>query len=124
MHTNPLPDEITVYGSYLVFQLFSHKDLYEDSNADIMKSTEYAPHRSFKKYRADRAEMKALKVQQKANPDYVPPARLETPIDVEATAADIHEEEEPETPLMGVYMTLGLLVIVTVVCSLAPSHLW
>lgn len=32
-----------IYGSYLVFQLFSHKDLYEDESPDVFKSTKY-PH--------------------------------------------------------------------------------
>lgn len=32
----------TVYGAYLVFQLYSHASLYNDKN-DIIKSTKYAP---------------------------------------------------------------------------------
>jgi len=32
-----------IYLSYLVFQLFSHKDLYEDAGTDVFKSTKYPP---------------------------------------------------------------------------------
>ncbi|CAK5268737.1 unnamed protein product, partial [Mycena citricolor] len=32
-----------IYGSYLVFQLYSHAKLYEDQSDDIIKSTKYAP---------------------------------------------------------------------------------
>ncbi|THH12715.1 hypothetical protein EW146_g7433 [Bondarzewia mesenterica] len=33
-----------IYGSYLVFQLFSHKDLYDDHHPDVQKSIKYNRH--------------------------------------------------------------------------------
>jgi Ca2+/H+ antiporter len=104
-----------VYGSYLVFQLFSHKALYDDSN--VPKSTQYAPRRTFKQVLDDRAEKKAKK-----NGTWEPreptseTAGMQT--DIEAHTAEAEDEEDkPEIPKMSVPMTVGLLAVVTVVCG-------
>jgi hypothetical protein len=97
-----------------VFQLFSHKALYDDSSEDVKKSIQYAPRRSWKQVRKDRAEKKA----KRAGTWVEPPA--ETQADVEANSAEAEEEveAEAETPQLSVIMTIGLLVVVTVVCDL------
>lgn len=112
--TRQLTSLLSVYGSYLVFQLFSHKDLYDDANPDVYKSTQYAPHRTAKQWRHDRTEMKAIKKRQKEEPGYQPePHAAEEDVET-APAPEVDEEEQPK---MGVYMTVGLLVVVTVVRS-------
>lgn len=113
-----------VYGSYLFFQLFSHKDLYQDKHADVAKSVQYAPRRTFKQTMADRSDKKAEKQAKKdgtwVEPD--PNAVNLSAVDTEAQAGEVEEEEEEiEVPQMGVAMTIGLLVVVTVVCSVFVS---
>jgi Ca2+:H+ antiporter len=107
----------TVYCSYLVFQLFSHKGLYEDTSDDVKKSTQYAPHRTWKQVRHDRAEKKAKERGTWVEPE-IP---TETQTDIEANSAEAEEEEEEEAPKMSVGMTVCLLVLVTVVCDLFLS---
>ena len=82
----PLWSRRSVYGSYLVFQLFSHKNLYEDDHPNVQKSVAYNRH----------------------------PERKESVADVEARAQE--KEQEEEKPQMSVTVTVALLVIVTVVC--------
>jgi len=110
---SPLTYIHAVYGSYLVFQLFSHKALYDDSSNDVSKSTQYAPRRTFKQVLDDRAEKKAKK-----NGTWEPREPIaETHADVEAHTAEADEEDKPEMPKMSVAMTIGLLAVVTVVCG-------
>src|ERR1700729_1046074 len=86
-----------VYGSYLVFQLFSHKALYDDNSKDVSKSTEYGHRRSIKQVFDDRAEKKARKNGTWKEPE----PTTETAGDVEARAAETRDEEDkPETPKM------------------------
>lgn len=60
--------------------------------------------------------MKNIKKMQKEDPNYKPEAQTSSNADVEAEAGPIEQDdEEPEQPLMGVYMTIGLLVCITVV---------
>ena len=121
-----MSDQTAVYGSYLVFQLFSHKGLYDDANPEVVKSTHYAPHRSARQYLRERTEMKRVKKAQKEG-TYEEP-RVASPTDVENDAGAVHddeEEDEPEQPKMGVWMTFGLLVAITVVqlcSSCAGAH--
>jgi Ca2+/H+ antiporter len=102
-----------VYGSYLVFQLFSHKALYDDNSKDVSKSTEYAPRRTIRQVFDDRAEKKAKENGTWKEPEH--PA--EAAGDVEAHAAETQDEEKPEMPKMSVAMTIALLAVVTVVCG-------
>ncbi|KZP31725.1 calcium/proton exchanger [Athelia psychrophila] len=111
-----------IYGSYLVFQLFSHKDLYDDANPDVSKSTQYAPHRTPKQWKHDRSEMKAIKKRQKEDPSYVPEPEEHATEDVE-NGPLAPEDEEPEQPKMGVYMTIGLLVVITVFVAITAEFL-
>ncbi|KAF7985745.1 hypothetical protein HWV62_2364 [Athelia sp. TMB] len=113
-----------IYGSYLVFQLFSHKGLYDDANPEVVKSTHYAPHRSARQYLRERTEMKRVKKAQKEG-TYEEP-RVASPTDVEndaGAALDEEDEEEPEQPKMGVWMTFGLLVAITVLVAITAEFL-
>lgn len=105
-----------VYGSYLVFQLFSHKALYDERHMDVFRSTRYAP-------REKKANGEAAS---EANGSSIPlngltsspAASVSGDHDIEATTAApsvVVEEEEEEVPQMSVPMTIGLLAVVTVV---------
>jgi hypothetical protein len=95
-----------------VFQLFSHKALYDDSSNDVKVSTLYPPRRSWKQRREHKAEKKAKKNGTWVEP---PPETVDTHTDLEANSAEAEEDAE-EKPKMSVMTTIGLLVIVTVVC--------
>ncbi|ETW83093.1 H+/Ca2+ exchanger Vxc1-like protein [Heterobasidion irregulare TC 32-1] len=82
-----------IYGSYLVFQLFSHKNLYEDDHPNVQKSVAYNRH----------------------------PERKESVADVEARAQE--KEQEEEKPQMSVTVTVALLVIVTVLVAVTAEFL-
>jgi Ca2+:H+ antiporter len=84
-----------VYLCYLVFQLFSHKNLYDDGHSDVQRSTNY-PDNVAKRLR-------------------LPASRSPLPADVEARseAGTVEEEEKPQ---MSIRMTIALLLVVTVVC--------
>ncbi|KAJ7475792.1 Sodium/calcium exchanger protein-domain-containing protein [Mycena latifolia] len=94
-----------IYGSYLFFQLYSHATLYGDKSGDIIKSTKYAP-REKKVKDGDRNEATTSSV--------VP--------DAEAANAK-EEEEEEETPQLSLFMTLGLLAVVTVIVAVTAEWL-
>ena len=85
-----------------MFQLVSHKSLYESTNKDVPKTVMYPP-------RLSRQEKKAEKAGTWVRPPEAPTAEL----DVEANNA----EDENENPEMSLTMTIILLAVVTAVCS-------
>ena len=106
--TNFLPRHPTVYLCYLFFQLFSHKSLYDDSSAEVFQSTRYE-----KKHKVD-AGQGAVAAGLGLGSFTV--HSLPTTADLERTPETMPEPEEVEEPSMSVPMTVGLLVVVTVVC--------
>jgi len=102
---------LLVYLCYLTFQLFSHKNLYEDDHRDVPKSVEY---------RADIA--KKLGIRQRINPAPSPPLQPNDATNAENPQRDVSSmeagsiEEDKEAPQMGIRTTVALLVVVTVVC--------
>ena len=101
-----------VYLCYLVFQLFSHKNLYEDDGKDVQKSVAYP---------SNVAKMaKRLHMPELPEP---PASRSPIPTDVtdpaqrDARSVEAGSEEEEEKPEMCLQTTIGLLVTVTVVCQ-------
>ncbi|KAJ6513321.1 Sodium/calcium exchanger protein-domain-containing protein [Mycena sanguinolenta] len=88
-----------IYGSYLFFQLYSHTTLYSDDSADVAKSTKYTPKE--KKLKKGDA----------------------TPTVTSPTTEVAHEEEEVEEPQLSVYMTIGLLAVVTVIVAVTAEWL-
>jgi Ca2+:H+ antiporter len=89
-----------VYLCYLVFQLFSHKNLYEDHGADVPESVAYPSNVA-----------KMAKRLHMAGP---PASRSPLPTDPSVEAGP---EEEGEKPEMCLQTTIGLLLTVTVVCQ-------
>ncbi|KAH9928627.1 Sodium/calcium exchanger protein-domain-containing protein [Fomitopsis serialis] len=144
-----------IYASYLVFQLFSHKELYEDS-ADQFRSTNYpagrntiqkpkwlhvparrrSPNASSEPLTppADKQNYEMAGIASSPRPMHEDPTTAASPRASEAgsmsehTGADTEaqkegEEEEIETPLLSVPMTIGLLVVVTVLVAVTAEWL-
>lgn len=97
-----------VYGSYLVFQLFSHKALYHDSGEDILQSKGYEGQNPWLQLRLYRRK-NATPVQSP-----LPMGDEEVAINPAVAVEGSDTESEIET-YMSVPVSLGLLVVVTVV---------
>jgi len=106
-----------------VFQLFSHKNLYEDRHTDVQQSIKYDRKVGEKLQRG-----KGILLHRKPsvpNPAPAPsPPRQSTEMPDAENARRDHgsveagpiEEEEDEAPQMDLRTTIGLLIAVTVVC--------
>lgn len=95
------------------FQLYSHTSLYNDEGDDVAKSTVYSPrthhfrpHRHIKDVEspASTSMLTGVITEAAENKEKETPEVVEPP-----------EEEEMETPQMTIWVTLGLLAVVTVV---------
>ena len=100
-----------VYLCYLTFQLFSHKNIYDDHHLDVQPSVEYHP---------DVA--KRLRFRRRINPAPSSPLQSDATVaenpqrDVRSVEAGPIEEDAEEVPQMSIRTTIALLVVVTVVC--------
>ncbi|KAG0697388.1 calcium proton exchanger [Suillus ampliporus] len=92
---------LVIYGSYLVFQLFSHKALYDDDNADILQSRSYEGQNPW-------------------SPD--PMGHAEAAINPSGALPTEDANGEIE-PYMSVGVGLGLLVVVTVLVAVTAEFL-
>ncbi|KAI9000573.1 calcium/proton exchanger [Trametes punicea] len=127
-----------IYGSYLVFQLFSHKTLYDSRHADVFRSTKYPT----KEKRAAADVNGEAASHDEANGSSIPLTSVtgdrfhHSPTgsvshehDIEAATAvpsngpGEAEEEEVEEPQMSVPMTIGLLAVVTVLVAVTAEWL-
>lgn len=108
-----------IYGSYLVFQLFSHKALYHSSGPDIQESKGYEgenPWLRLRLYRRKNAKL-AQSPPLACNDDVAPAEGS----DLEHGSASIEDTEvEPD---MSVPVSLGLLVVVTVLVAVTAEFL-
>jgi Ca2+:H+ antiporter len=100
-----------VYLCYLIFQLFSHKNIYDDHHLDVQPSVAYHPDvaRRLRFRRKNPAPSSPL--QSNDATDAEDPQR-----DVRSVEAGPIEEDEEEVPQMSIRTTIALLVVVTVVC--------
>jgi Ca2+:H+ antiporter len=100
---------------YLVFQLFSHKNLYDDHHSDVQQSVAY-PSNVAKRLHA----RTSIEIERKIPPASSSPPPTDGVIDpAQRDARTLEaclEEEEVEKPEMGMQTTIILLVVVTVVC--------
>jgi len=105
---------LLVYLSYLYFQLFSHSDLYEDTEDNVLKSTNYkagkrpfqVPHQLHRKH-AEASSGHDL-TQPAENPVDVDNGHIDPEVGSKTTVAE-------EMPQMSVPMTIALLAAITVV---------
>jgi Ca2+:H+ antiporter len=132
---------IQVYVSYLIFQLFSHKSLYDDKGGEKFQSTKYAPRtgpsakdRTKKFFRIPLSPVKETQedgtsegpadssahiVPRQTDRDAGPSTDEERP---GAPAAEDDEADE-EIPELSIPMTLGLLGVVTVLVAITAEWL-
>ncbi|PBL03704.1 hypothetical protein ARMGADRAFT_1070209 [Armillaria gallica] len=103
-----------VYISYLVFQLFSHASLYADEDEDMIKFTRYGA----KKHKAEPSI--GLQAPKTGAISFATPTALahrpEDNFDVEGGSS-----EEVEHPRLSIQVTVGLLIIVTVLVAVHPA---
>ncbi|KAM5538547.1 hypothetical protein V8D89_007880 [Ganoderma adspersum] len=123
---------LVIYLSYLVFQLFSHKDLYDDKHPDIFKSTKYQGRRNRTRTQtAPAAAESAVPLNRitsgslTGSPPSSPSARHHELLDTESAPVSQpeSEEEEEEIPQMSIGLTIGLLVVVTVIVAVTAEWL-
>ncbi|KAF8899949.1 Sodium/calcium exchanger protein-domain-containing protein [Gymnopilus junonius] len=122
-----------IYAGYLSFQLYSHAALYDDKN-NAFKTTNYASPK-FRMHIPKRLKYHSKDVEGGNLESPAPVVGLES---VESSQTlptpqtrlqDIHapiderEEEEEETPMLSLYMTIALLVAVTVLVAITAEWL-
>jgi len=118
-----------IYLCYLVFQLFSHKNLYEDRHTDVQQSIKYDPKVGEKLQRG-----KGILLHRKTGvpnpaPAPSPPRQSADMPDAENTRRDNGsveagpDEEEEEAPQMDLRTTIVLLIAVTVVVAITAEFL-
>lgn len=111
-----------IYGSYLVFQLFSHKALYNDNGADIQETRGYEgqnPWLQLRLYRRKNAKL----VQSPEQTGDEETAIIPT---VPTEGADSERGLETDSvvePYMSIPVSLGLLVVVTVLVAVTAEFL-
>ncbi|KAI9439942.1 calcium/proton exchanger [Lactarius indigo] len=102
-----------IYLCYLVFQLFSHKNLYEDDHPNVQKSVKYTA-----------ALARKLRVTYRKGDEGAissgPVPSSPPPNDVEVGSM---EEEEEEIPKMSSKIAIVLLVLVTVAIAITAESL-
>ena len=124
-----------VYFCYLVFQLFSHKQLYEDDSTDIAKSTRYAPNVNIRIFSREKVTPNTVIPDSTTalsptsishRNDTYPPSTTTAGQDEErgVTEPEKEEKEEEEQPSMTLPLTIGLLVVVTAVSSFLSLSLY
>lgn len=110
---------------YLAFQLYSHTALYEDDNEHVVKTTAYVTPkfhlRHIRKRFAD-LEKSRHPIQETSHSLTDEPQTLSPGADATFPVEEPRtEEEEEEQPQLNVWMSLGLLVVITVVCIFISS---
>jgi Ca2+/H+ antiporter len=101
-----------VYLSYLVFQLFSHKSLYDDTDPNAKPRTVHYARRLRKK-----ADAEAL---DPASASEITPTNT---TDVESGTISTNTTEDEEVPQLSVLVTVILLVFVTVLVAVTAEWL-
>jgi Ca2+:H+ antiporter len=100
-----------VYLCYLVFQLFSHKNLYDDRHTDVQQSVEY-PSSITKRFHIPGRRIPPAPSSPPPADGVMDPAQRDT----RSLEAGLEEEDEVEEPQMSLRTTIALLIVVTVVC--------
>ena len=126
-----------VYGSYLVFQLFSHKDLYDDKSDQKFKSTKYTgPSAKERTKKFLRIPLTPVKETQEGGVSEGPAdssahiVRRQPDDDVHPVMDEEHgttvvegDDEDEEIPELSLPVTLGLLGVVTVLVAITAEWL-
>jgi Ca2+:H+ antiporter len=99
---------------YLLFQLFSHKNLYEDNISEAMKpkTVQYAPHLARRLHIPTQPGPASSSPPPGSDPAY----SGNYPPDVSSVEAGLMMFRLEDEPQMSVPTTIGLLVVITTVC--------
>jgi Ca2+:H+ antiporter len=106
-----------IYFCYLVFQLFSHKNLYDDSHSDVQQSVAYPSNV------AKRLHITERKIPPAPSPPPPTDGVMDPQRDAHSLEAGLEEEEEIEKPKMGLQTTIVLLIVVTVLVAITAEFL-
>src|SRR6267378_2724586 len=99
---------------YLVFQLFSHKEFYDDHHSsDFVKKYSADVSQRMRFYQRKPKNKKSNEGIATSDPN---PASSSPPV-LEAALTKEEEKEEEEKPDMSGKVAIGLLIVVTVVCQ-------
>lgn len=128
-----------IYASYLVFQLFSHKALYDDDNEDMQQTKRYEGENPFRLRRrhgrknndknnimGDPIVLSPSSTRNGEQPSASPPTPPECAVsdDVERAGDPVRSGDEAvEQPMMSLAVSLWLLVIVTVLVAVTAEFL-
>ncbi|KAJ7619477.1 Calcium/proton exchanger [Roridomyces roridus] len=116
-----------IYGSYLFFQLYSHATMYGDQSGDITKSTQYGPTKN--KYLKKLRHVNGVNGEKPmANGTATTSPTATTTQQTVSTTTDVEhglpeQKEEEETLQLSLGVTLGLLIVVTVIVAVTAEWL-
>ncbi|KAG2137468.1 calcium proton exchanger [Suillus clintonianus] len=117
-----------IYASYLVFQLFSHKALYDDANEDMQQTKGYVGENPFRLQRMRNrrnitdGELASSPISTHEGGAAFRPA--DAALDVEpGTRSTAPVEEAEEQPMMSLAVSLWLLIVVTVLVAVTAEFL-
>ncbi|TFK80403.1 hypothetical protein K466DRAFT_503946 [Polyporus arcularius HHB13444] len=112
-----------LYGCFLVFQLFSHKSLYNEKHDDVLATSFYDASRNstLKKVVAKSSSVSSRGPQRRAS--VVHSLAASATSTGEGDGPDEAEVEEIELPMMSVPLTVVLLVIVAVIVGVTAKFL-
>ncbi|KAH9994793.1 Sodium/calcium exchanger protein-domain-containing protein [Russula vinacea] len=101
-----------VYLCYLVFQLFSHKNIYDDDHSDVQQSVHYSSKMA-----------KRLHIHEPPASSSPPPIDGAMHPAQQDASLEAGPEEEAEGPEMCLQMTISLLAVVTVLVAVTAEFL-
>ena len=116
---------LVIYLAYLVFQLFSHTNLYADEGEHIFKSTGYNPDKKKQFKSIGKKLNKAIPFSRSSEKTKQEGGGETTELnqrDAELESAS-HAESEVETPAMNLWVSIGALVGVTVLVAVTAEWL-
>jgi Ca2+:H+ antiporter len=115
-----------IYGSYLVFQLFSHKALYDDNGADIQQTKGYEGQnpwlqlRLYRRKNAKHVQPSLPAIDEETASNLTAPARG---TDLEHRSTSTEDTDSEIESYMSIPVSLGLLVVVTVLVAVTAEFL-
>jgi Ca2+:H+ antiporter len=122
---------LLIYAAYLSFQLYSHTALYDDKGVHSVRTTKYAspkfriPRRMHMRHFKDPEAMQPQAAQfgtesMESSQTLPPHTRF---VEEPHIPIDEKEEEEEAIPMLSLWMTIGLLISVTVLVAVTAEWL-
>lgn len=120
---------LVIYVGYLVFQLFSHANLYEDTGGHIFQSTGYHADKKRQVKKFGKAVGNAMRFRKEKAPSAAAIGGETELVNVDLegnrtrSENEEEEEEEHETPCMNLWVSIGSLVVTTVLVAITAEWL-